>query len=186
MPHRPRGYGLHVARGSISSFFVLDLDNRAGAGRDSTGFVMTFVAAWLGRGRSLWPFLPRRLGDTQPRGRSCVARRWLSFQGVVPPQQLLPLSLPHWCPYSSVVSRHVMSRPLRPSDALFVRVKVHPSETDEFVQDVCFFLLACFRETDVRTANLQRGVTRKRRRGDDEGSGSASAGVPPRRSKRRG
>ncbi|CAN0298745.1 unnamed protein product [Ectocarpus fasciculatus] len=42
-------------------------------------------------------------------------------------------------------------------------MELDPSEADEFIQDACSFLLACFRETDVRIANQQRGVGKKRK-----------------------
>ncbi|CAM9798249.1 unnamed protein product [Pylaiella littoralis] len=61
-------------------------------------------------------------------------------------------------------------------------MELHPSEADEFIQDACSFLLACFRETDVRIANQQRGITKKRKGWGGAGSGSSAA--MPRRSTR--
>ncbi|CAM9270813.1 unnamed protein product [Hapterophycus canaliculatus] len=57
-------------------------------------------------------------------------------------------------------------------------MELNTSEADEFIQDTCAFLLACFRETDVKLANQQRGVTKKRK------GGAADMASQPRRSVR--
>ncbi|CAB1119181.1 unnamed protein product [Ectocarpus sp. CCAP 1310/34] len=65
-------------------------------------------------------------------------------------------------------------------------MELDPSEADEFIHDACFFLLACFRETDVRIANQQRrvGVGKKRRGRGGGGGGGGSVANPRRRSRR--
>jgi len=55
--------------------------------------------------------------------------------------------------------------------------QLRPSETEEFIQDACVFLQACFRETDLRIANQQRG-TKKRGGKGGRSSGTDGAGAP--------
>ncbi|CAM9723246.1 unnamed protein product [Ectocarpus sp. 8 AP-2014] len=63
-------------------------------------------------------------------------------------------------------------------------MELDPSEADEFIHDACSFLLACFRETDVRIANQQRGVGVRKQRNERVGGGGGSVASPRRRSRR--
>lgn len=101
-----------------------------------------------------------------------------------PPPLPHPESAPHALPLLTYppppphprMASHLFSTHRQPT-------QLHPSEADEFIQDACAFLQACFRETDVRTAKKRRGGAAG---GSGRGDGGGE-GVPatPRRSARK-